>query len=72
MAWQRKEGFGQADQVRDLRGRGGLNDRLRVGQADVFGGEDAEPLAMKIGSAPPSIIRASQYSAALTSELRTT
>ena len=40
---QRKEGFGQADQVRDLRGGRSLHDRLRIGQADIFGGEDAQP-----------------------------
>src|SRR5262245_33767712 len=30
--------FGESDQMRSLRGRGGKNERLRVGQADVFGG----------------------------------
>ena len=44
----------------DLSRRGRLNDRLRIGQADVLGGQDAEPRAMNSGSAPPSIIRASQ------------
>ena len=40
---QRKEGFGKTDQVGDLRGGRGLHDRLRVGQADVLGSEDAQP-----------------------------
>ena len=68
---QGKQRFGKTDQVRDLRGGRGLDDRLRVSEADVFGSEDAQSSAMKTGSAPPSIIRASQYNAALASEFRT-
>ena len=40
---QWKEGFGQTDQVGDLCCRGGLHHRVRVGQADVFGSQDAQP-----------------------------
>ncbi len=55
----------------DLRRGGRLDDRLGVGQANVLGGQDAEPPRDENRVGTPSIIRASQYNAALASELRT-
>ena len=39
---KRKQTFGQADELNDVGGGRGLDHRLRIGEADVFGSENAE------------------------------